>query len=332
MHSVQVKRAVLVVALLGGILPASAFAWGGRYPTGDVYGSTIQINVSDTYPVDPALTQDWATFFGSLVHGRELASLTVDLAPLDEVQQFCGPQALACYDPDSQTIEASPEDQLNAPAAKEIVTHEYGHHVANNSLNTPFDAEAYGTKRWASYMNICKRAVAGELFPGDEGDNYEENPGEAYAEAYRVLNLTKQGATSIGWDIVDPGSTRTRPRSRCSSRTSRPRGQGPTLSHVRGSFGNGTVRTIVTKTTLDGSFVARLHAPTKSRMRLQLYAGGPPRRERQQRALRDLRPARIDAEGAARLGPRHVHRGRLQAVIARFRSHGGLRATRAVPG
>ena len=28
-------------------------------------------------------------------------------------------------------------------------------------------------------MNICKRAVAGELFPGDEGDNYQENPGEA---------------------------------------------------------------------------------------------------------------------------------------------------------
>ena len=91
MHSVQVKRAVLVVALLGGILPASAFAWGGRYPTGDVYGSTIQINVSDTYPVDPALTQDWATFFGSLVHGRELASLTVDLAPLDEVQTVLRP-------------------------------------------------------------------------------------------------------------------------------------------------------------------------------------------------------------------------------------------------
>ena len=274
MHSVQVKRAVLVVALLGGILPASAFAWGGRYPTGDVYGSTIQINVSDTYPVDPALTQDWATFFGSLVHGRELASLTVDLAPLDEVQQFCGPQALACYDPDSQTIEASPEDQLNAPAAKEIVTHEYGHHVANNSLNTPFDAEAYGTKRWASYMNICKRAVAGELFPGDEGDNYEENPGEAYAEASRVLNLTKQGATSIGWDIVDPVLYPNATALSMLEQDITTPWKGPTLSHVRGTFGNGTTRTIVTKTTLDGSFVARLHAPTKSRMRLQLFAAG----------------------------------------------------------
>ena len=274
MHSVQVKRAVFVVVLLGGILPASALAWGGRYPTGDVYGSTIQINVSDTYPVDPALTQNWATFFGSLVHGRELASLTVDLAPLDEVQSFCGPQALACYDPDTKTIEASPEDQLNAPAAKEIVTHEYGHHVANNSVNTPFDAEAYGTKRWASYMNICKRSVAGELFPGDEGDNYQENPGEAYAEAYRVLNLTKQKATSIGWDIVDPDLYPNATALSMLEQDITTPWQRPTLSHVRGMFGNGTVRTIVTKTTLDGSFVARLHASTKSRMRLQLYAAG----------------------------------------------------------
>jgi hypothetical protein len=273
-HSVHVKRAVLVVALLGAILPASALAWGGRYPTGDIYGSTIQINVSATYPVDPALTQDWATFFGSLVHGRELASLTVDLAPLDEVQTFCGPQALACYDPDTQTIEASPEDELNAPAAKEIVTHEYGHHVANNSLNTPFDAEAYGTKRWASYMNICKRTAAGELFPGDEGDNYQENPGEAYAEAYRVLNLTKQGATSIGWDIVDQAFYPNANALSMLEQDITTPWKGPTLSHVRGSFGNGSVRTIVTKTTLDGSFVARLHAPTKSRMRLQLYAAG----------------------------------------------------------
>jgi hypothetical protein len=271
---VQVKRAVVVVALLGGILPASALAWGGRYSSGDAFGSTVEINVSDAYPVDEALAQEWATFFGSLVHGRELAALTVDLAPLDEVQRFCGPQALACYDPNSQTIEASPEDQLNAPAAKEIVTHEYGHHVANNSLNAPFDAEEYGTKRWASYMNICKRAVAGELFPGDEGDNYQENPGEGYAEAYRVLNLTKQGATSIGWDIVDPALYPNATALSMLEQDITTPWTGPTLSHVRGSFGNGSLRTIVTKTTLDGSFVARLHAPAKSHMRLQLYAAG----------------------------------------------------------
>jgi hypothetical protein len=273
-HSVHVKRAVLVVALLTAVVPTSAFAWGGRYPTGDAFESTIQINVSDTYPVAAALPQDWATFFGSLVHGRELASLTINLAPFAEVQDFCGPQALACYDPDSQTIEASPEDQLNAPAAREIVTHEYGHHVANNSLNSPFDAEAYGTKRWASYMNICKRSVAGELFPGDEGENYQENPGEGYAEAYRVLNLTKQGATSIGWDIVDPALYPSPTALSLLEQDITSPWKAPTLTHVHGSFGNGAVRTIVAKTTLDGSFVARLHAPTKSRMRLALYAAG----------------------------------------------------------
>jgi len=270
---VRVKRVVLVAALAALAAPTAAFAWGGRYPTGDTYGSTIQVNISDTYPVDPALPLDWATFFGSLVHGRELSLLTVDLAPLDEVQSFCGPEALACYDPDSQTIEASPEDQLNAPVAKEIVTHEYGHHIANNSLNAPFDAEAYGTKRWASYMNICKRTAAGELFPGDEGENYQENPGEGYAEAYRVLNLTKQGATDIGWDIVDPDLYPNATALALLEQDITSPWKGPTLTHVRGSFGNGRVRTIVTKTTLDGSFVARLHAPAKSRMRLALYAG-----------------------------------------------------------
>jgi hypothetical protein len=263
-----------VVALVVLIVPASAFAWGGRYPTGDVFGSTIQINVSDTYPVDQALPQGWAAYFGSLVHGREIAQVVVNLAPLEEVQQFCGPQALACYDPRSETLEASPEDQLHAPPAREIVTHEYGHHVANNSVNTPFEAEAYGTKRWASYMNVCKRTAAGELFPGDEGENYQENPGEGYAEAYRVLNLTKQGATSIGWDIVDPDLYPNATALSLLELDITNPWTGPTLTHVRGSFGNGSVRTITTATTLDGSFVARLHASTKSRMRLALYAGG----------------------------------------------------------
>ena len=48
---------------------------------------------------------------------------------------------------------------------------------------------------------------------------------------------------------------------------------GPTLRHVHGSFGFGTTRTIGVQTTLDGSFVARLHAPAKARFRLELYNG-----------------------------------------------------------
>ena len=118
-HSVQVKRAVLVVAAARGNRPCVGFSPGvaaTRRATSTARRS--RINVSDTYPVDPALTQDWATFFGSLMHGRELASLTGRSGAARRGAEFLQPQALACYDPDSQTIEASPEDQLNAPAAK----------------------------------------------------------------------------------------------------------------------------------------------------------------------------------------------------------------------
>ena len=117
---------------------------------------------------------------------------------------MCGSQALACYDPRQREIFASPEDQLDAPPAKEIVTHEYGHHLANNSNDAPWQALDYGTKRWSSYENICAKAADGTASPGDEGSHYFQNSGEAFAESYRVLNLQKQGQTNIGWDIVDP--------------------------------------------------------------------------------------------------------------------------------
>jgi hypothetical protein len=268
-----VKRAAAIVVFLALALPAAAFAWGGTYPTGDTFGSTVAINVSDAYPVDPALPQTWATYLATLIHGPELSKLTLNLAPLPEVQTICGDSALACYDPGSETIEASPDNQLDAPPAQEIVAHEYGHHIANNRSDAPYSAEQYGTKRWSSYMQICSRAAAGLVSPGNEGTSYAENPGEAFAEAYRVLNLTRAGATNIGWDIVDrsfyPSATAL---SLLEQDVTTP-WVGPTVSHLTGSFGYGAVRTFTVKTPLDGAFTARLHAPTKARLQLQLYAG-----------------------------------------------------------
>jgi len=265
-----VIRAAVLVSLAALALPGVALAWGGSYPTGDTYGSSVTINVSDSYPVDQALPQKWATFLGTLVHGPEMAKLTLDLAPAQEVSNVCGAQALACYDPSTGTIEASPDDQLGEASSTEIVTHEYGHHIAANRSNAPFVAETYGTKRWASYMNVCKRAAAGQYFPGSEGSEYMENPGEGFAEAYRVLNLTKEGVppASIGWDIVsDDLRPDTTALALLEQDVVNP-WTGPTLTHWHGSFGFGTVRTTNVKTTLDGTFVARLHAPTKSRMTL----------------------------------------------------------------
>jgi hypothetical protein len=270
---VPVTRAALLASLVALALPGAALAWGGSYETGDVYNSTILINVSNAYIAEQGLPQDWATYVGSLVHGPEIAKLTLDLGTPAEVTTVCGPGALACYNPNTETIEASPDDQLDAPPAKEIVTHEYGHHIANNRSNAPFVAEDYGTKRWASYEGICKGTLDGSVTPGNEGASYARNSGEAFAESYRVLNLTKQGATDIGWSIV---STDFYPDARALALLEQDVTDpwtGPTLTHVHGSFGYGTARTTYVKTQLDGTFVARLISPTKARMRLSVYSG-----------------------------------------------------------
>ena len=152
---VRVKR-LLAICLCALAFPAAALAWGGSYPTGDAYGSAVTIDVSDAYPVDEALPQDWASYLGTLVHGPELARLTLDLMPLSDVQGQCGEQALACYDPRSETIYASPEDQLDSPPAKEIVAHEYGHHVAANRA----DAGSRETPAPGTGLRALGRAAA----------------------------------------------------------------------------------------------------------------------------------------------------------------------------
>jgi hypothetical protein len=269
----RVKR-LLAVVVLALALPASALAWGGSYPTGDSLGTFVQVQVSDSYPVDDALPQGWASYLGTLVHGPELARLTLDLMPLSDVQAKCGSQALACYDPSEETIYASPEDQLDSPPAKELVTHEYGHHLANNSNDAPWDALDYGTKRWASYENICAKAADGTASPGDEGSHYFQNSGEAFAESYRVLNLQKLGVPSSGWDIVDPSFYPDATALTLLQEDITTPWVAPTVSKLHGSFGTGVVRTFKMQTQLDGMFTAHLISPTKAKMRLALYNAG----------------------------------------------------------
>jgi len=269
---------VLIVAVVALVLPAAAFGWDGTYATGDVAGTSIHIVVSDSYPVDETLPQSWATYLGSTPHGAELSSLTLNLMPpaVLESRRYCGSAALACYDPSTDTMYASPEDQLDEPSALEIATHEYGHHLAINRFNPPWAAEDYGTKRWASYENICARAAAGTASPGDEGNAYGQNPGEAFAESYRVLALTGLGQTPSSWDIVDQSFYPDATALQLLQEDITSPWSGSTLHHVRGSFGNGGSRTIGVQSTLDGTFVARLHAPSSARLQLELYSGSTP--------------------------------------------------------
>jgi hypothetical protein len=180
--------------------------WGGTYTASD--GENVTVIVDDYYfPQDPAGPQSYAEFFATgLIHGPELAQLAaVVVEPLSSVQVHCGgnPNVMACYDPNDQIMFVPGEDPQAGIPLESIVAHEYGHHIAFHNVNTPWAAIDWGTKRWASYEAICTRTQQGTAFPGDEGTHYTQNPGEAFAETYRVLNEVRWGATTTTWDVVD---------------------------------------------------------------------------------------------------------------------------------
>jgi hypothetical protein len=181
-------------------LQASA-EWGG--PTVATDGETVNIFFSDSYPVDSARALQWADFTTSLVHGPELATVAIHLAPLGEVQQRCGFGALACYIRNTTTIVTPGEDPEPGTSAKGVLTHEYGHHIAASRVNPPFVTVDWGTKRWASYEGVCSGVADGDLYPGaEDAGHYFLNPGEAFAETYRVLNEQKLALPLEPWDIV----------------------------------------------------------------------------------------------------------------------------------
>jgi hypothetical protein len=167
-------------------------------------GEALTVYVSDAYP-DTAAPQRWADYFASLVHGAELSSLTVYVAAAAEVGSLCdGAEVLGCYGGDRIVITGEPVDEIPPEA---VAAHEYGHHVAANRANPPWSPVDWGPKRWASYEHVCSRAHAGTAFPGDEGLRYFLNPGEAFAESFRVLNQQALGAAVSPWKIVDHSFT-----------------------------------------------------------------------------------------------------------------------------
>ena len=125
------------------------------------------------------------------------------LAPIAEVEVQCGPQALACYSASQSLLIAPAEEVEEGVTPEAVVTHEYGHHIAAHRSNAPWTAIDTGTKRWASYLQVCAKADTGTLFPGAEDfSHYQLNPGEGFAEQYRVLNQRRAGLPETAWDVV----------------------------------------------------------------------------------------------------------------------------------
>lgn len=186
-------------ALRANRLARAAISWRGG-PITTSTGEVVDIRVSDALPVETVTPEGWAEFLTKVTHGPEIAALTTYIAPLDEVQQLCGEQALGCYSGNSMV--ALGETTIDGLTPEEVVRHEYGHHVAFHRLNTPWRAIDWGPKNWASSATVCSRVSRGEAFPGNEGANYAQNPGEAWAETYRLMDERKAGITTGSWQIV----------------------------------------------------------------------------------------------------------------------------------
>jgi hypothetical protein len=292
MASVRARVLVAVAIATAVLAPVAAAEWGGR--TATPAGEPVTIFLSDAYPQDPALQARWAAFLGSLIHGPEISTVTVQIAPRREIARLCGFTAAACYSPSRRTIVAPGEDPPNGPSAEAILAHEYGHHVAASRVNSPWRAVDWGTKRWASHLQVCRGVDQGLLFPGPALDprQYAFNPAEVFAESYRLLNERRAGRPESPWEVV--------------SRTLYPDDtalamleqdilspwHGPTVSIVRGSFSRAgrAMRTHVVATQLDGLFEVTMRVPASARLRVEvLNASGE-------------RVASATARGASRLG------------------------------
>jgi hypothetical protein len=186
--------------------------WGGVYTTSS--GTQVRIYASPWFFHDDAWLQSWAGFFDDLFHSSELSRLTLVFLPAPtsfwyvwDISDQCGAGAAGCYDPASQILFAPGSDLPDGTQMETVIAHEYGHHIEANRSNAPWDANTTGPKFWSSQMNICARSKAGQVFPGDEGIHYTLNPGEGFAEAYRLTVYNAYTWTHwrlAPWDVVDP--------------------------------------------------------------------------------------------------------------------------------
>ncbi len=188
--------------------PGAAAAWvsatasSQRYAIGDGTGATIEVSVSAACALNctDADPQRIADFVGTLIHGPEVSLVTVQLDTPYQLAFECGFGAEACYFPSESRIVLSGNEEVDEDGADRefVLAHEYGHHVAQHrDLPAPFpSAVDWGTERWASVEDVCQGRRHGRLYPGDEGEHYFEDPGEAFAESFAHLRFPE---ASVRW-------------------------------------------------------------------------------------------------------------------------------------
>jgi hypothetical protein len=251
-------------------LQQAAITWRGG-PIVTSTGETVNVLVSDTFAVDQVTPESWAEFIVKLTHGSELAQLTTYVAPLEEIRSVCGSGALGCYSRNRSVVLGEVLPDGTTP--EEVVRHEYGHHIALYRSNPPWRAIDWGPKHWASAADVCVRVGRGEAYPGDEREHYAQNPGEAWAETYRLMDERKAGITTASWQIVAPSFYPTEAALVAAERDVLQPWTAGTRAVFRKSVARSKSWWIPLSSPLDGSLAVTAKLPRGGRHQVSLIAG-----------------------------------------------------------
>ncbi len=250
-------------------LQQAAISWRGG-PIVTSTGETVNVLVSDAFAVDAVTPESWAEFLVKLVHGPELAQLTTYLAPLEEIRAVCGGGALGCYSRNRSV--ALGEVLADGTSPEEVIRHEYGHHIALYRSNSPWQAIDWGPKHWASAAGVCARVARGEAYPGNQEQNYAQNPGEAWAETYRLMDERKAGITIATWEIIAPSFYPTEAALVAAERDVLQPWTAGTQTVVRKSVAKSRTWWVPLSTPLDGSFAVTVKLPRGGQHAVSLLA------------------------------------------------------------
>ena len=167
----RVIRSLASVAAAGSLLLAAAPAAVGYCEPGthesvaaSADGYQVHVCLSEAYASDPSRVQSLGGALGSLLHGPEMALLTITLKTPADVAKTCGSaDALACYAGDRMVLPG--ELRAGSPPLTYLLAHEYGHHVLAHTRNDPWPAQEWGSKRWASVLGVCHGRTAAPAVP-----------------------------------------------------------------------------------------------------------------------------------------------------------------------